>query len=85
MCGGQITVKNWWNLPISNPKPDLFNIYAHTKFGKKYIVIYSSYHPEMKYQWTDRWAVANGRVEGWADRQMDRHRDAQCKNIMRCH
>ena len=27
-------VKNGWNLPISNPKPDLYNISAHTKFGE---------------------------------------------------
>ena len=26
--------KNWRNLPISNPKPDLHNINAHTKFGE---------------------------------------------------
>ena len=29
------SVKIWWNLPISNPKPDLHNINAHTKFGEK--------------------------------------------------
>ena len=28
------TVKNWRNLPISNPEPDLQNSNAHTKFGK---------------------------------------------------
>ena len=28
------SVKSWWNLPISNPKPDLYNIDAHTKFGE---------------------------------------------------
>ena len=33
MCGRKITVKNWWNLPISNPKPDLHNINAKTKFS----------------------------------------------------
>ena len=27
-------VKNWLNLSISNPKPDLHNISAHTKFGE---------------------------------------------------
>ena len=27
------SVKIWQNLPISNPKPDLHNINAHTKFG----------------------------------------------------
>ena len=34
MCPGQITVKNWQNLPISNPKPDLHNINAQMKFGE---------------------------------------------------
>ena len=28
------SVKIWWNLPISNPKPDLHNINARTKFGE---------------------------------------------------
>ena len=28
------SVKNWQNLPISNPKPELTNINAHTKFGE---------------------------------------------------
>ena len=28
------TVKNWRNLAISNPKPDLHNMNAHTKFGE---------------------------------------------------
>ena len=28
------SVKIWWNLPISNPKPNLYNINAHTKFGE---------------------------------------------------
>ena len=27
-------IKIWQNLPISNPKPDLYNINAHTKFGE---------------------------------------------------
>ena len=26
------SVKNWRNLPISNPKPDLYNINVHIKF-----------------------------------------------------
>ena len=26
--------KNWWNLPISNPKPDPYNIKMHTMFGE---------------------------------------------------
>ena len=28
------SVKIWWNLPISNPKPELHSINAHTKFGE---------------------------------------------------
>ena len=28
------SVKNWQNLLISNPKPELHNINAHTKFGE---------------------------------------------------
>ena len=28
------SVKIWWNLPISNLKPDLHNINAHTKLGE---------------------------------------------------
>ena len=28
------SVKNWWNLPISNPKQDRHNINKHTEFGE---------------------------------------------------
>ena len=28
------SVKIWWNLPISNPKPDLFNVNAYNKFDE---------------------------------------------------
>ena len=28
------SVKNWQNLPMSNPKPDLYNINIHIKFGE---------------------------------------------------
>ena len=34
------SVKNWWNLPISNPKPDLHNINAHTKFSENPLILY---------------------------------------------
>ena len=34
MSGGQMTVKKWQNLPISNPKPDLHNTNAHIKFDE---------------------------------------------------
>ena len=39
MCRGQIILsKNRRNLPISNPKPDLENINAHTKFGENPLI-----------------------------------------------
>ena len=28
------SVKIWWNLPISNPKPDLLNVNAYSKFDE---------------------------------------------------
>ena len=34
-----ISVKNWWNLPISNPKQDLHNINARTKFGENPLLV----------------------------------------------
>ena len=44
----RVSVNIWWNLPISNPKPDLHTINAHTKFGENPLMFYSSYHPETK-------------------------------------
>ena len=43
------SVKNWRNLPISNPKADLHNIRAHTKFGEKPLK-YTKDHLEMRLQ-----------------------------------
>ena len=43
------SVKIWRNLPISNPKPDLYNINAHTKFGENPLMFTLSYQPETKY------------------------------------
>ena len=34
MLRADISVKNWKHLPISNPKPELHNIDAHTKFDE---------------------------------------------------
>ena len=47
-CCGQTTVKQWRNLPISYPKPDLLNINACTVWLKS-LDIYSSYCPETKF------------------------------------
>ena len=50
-CGRQISLKKKWrNLPISNPKPHLHNVNAHTKSGEYPPIFYSSYHPETKIQ-----------------------------------
>ena len=38
-CRWQITVKNWWNLPINNPKPDLHDINALTEFGENPFIL----------------------------------------------
>ena len=43
------SIKNWGNLPISNPKPDLHNINAHSKFGENPL-IFTRYRLEMKIQ-----------------------------------
>ena len=32
------SVKNWRNLPISNPKPDLLNVTAYSKFGENLLL-----------------------------------------------
>ena len=45
------SIKIWPNLPISNPKSDLHNINAHTKFGENRSM-FTRYHPETKYGWT---------------------------------
>ena len=45
------SVKNWQNLSMSNPEPDLHNINGYTKYIYVWwtsIDIYSSYHPETK-------------------------------------
>ena len=37
MCrgwGADNSVENWWKMPISHPKPDLYNINEQTKFGE---------------------------------------------------
>ena len=67
------SVKIWWNLPISNPKPDVHNINAHTKFGENPVCCLLV----IIWKWN---------TEGRTDiRQMDRHTDAQCETIIPCH
>ena len=52
------SIKIWRNLPISNPKPDLHNINAHTKFGENPLVftkLLSGNEIQMDGCTTDRW------------------------------
>ena len=65
MCDGRITVKNWLNLPISDPKPDLHNINAHTKFGET----------PLMFTQVIIWKQNTER------RMADRHTDIQCETI----
>ena len=72
------SVKIWRNLPISNPKPDLHDINAHTKFGENPLM-FTRYHPETKYGRMD------GRTDGrtydwWTDT-----RTSKRENIIPCH
>ena len=64
------SVKNWRNLPISDPKPDLHNINAHTKVWWKSIDVYSSYHTETKNGRTDD-GRTNGQTDGLTDDQRE--------------
>ena len=41
-------VKFWRNLPISNPKPDLFNVNAYSKFGENLLLFTEVKSPETK-------------------------------------
>ena len=59
------SVKIWPNLPISNPKPDLHYINAHTKFGE---------NPLMFTQVIIRKRKTDGRSY---DVRTDRHTDVQ--------
>ena len=51
-CRRQITLSKIDHLPISNPKPDLHNINAHTKLGENPLAF--THNLETKVQ-TDVW------------------------------
>ena len=65
------SVKIWRNLPISNPKPDIHNINAHTKFGENPLMFTQVIIQKRK---TD-WGMDRRTTDGW----MDRHTDVQVK------
>ena len=63
------SVKIWRNLPISNPRPDLHNINAQTKFGENPLmftqVIIRKWNTD---GWTYDWWT-DGWTDGWTDRR----------------
>ena len=67
------SVKIWRNLPISNPKPDVHNINAHTKFDE---------NPLMFTQVIIRKQKTDGRtMDGWTDG----HTDDQHETVIHRH
>ena len=68
------SVKNWRNLPISNPKPDLHNINAHTKFGENPLMFTQV---NIRKQKTDG-CTMDGRTDG---RRTDRRTDTRMTNV----
>ena len=67
------SVKILQNLPVSNPKPDLHNINAHTKFGENplmftQVIIWKRKMDRQTDGWTYNW-----QMDGWMNRRMDRH------------
>ena len=66
------SVKNWQNLPINKPKPDLHIINAHTKFGEKPLIFTKVIIQKRKYRWANLW-------------QMDRHTDSQQETFIPSH
>ena len=59
------SVKIWWNLPISNPKPDLYSINAHTKSGENPLMF----------------KLSSGNKIRMYDGQTDGHTDVQRETI----
>ena len=71
------SVKIRRNLPISNPKPDLHNINAHTKFGE---------NPLMFTQVIIRKRKMDGQMDIWQmDGRTDGHTDVQRETIVPRH
>ena len=65
------SVKIWRNLPISNHKPDLHNINAHTKFGENALMF-------------TQVIIWKRKTDGRTD-VPNRHTDVQCETIIPRH
>ena len=70
-------VNIWWNLIISNPKPDLHNINAHTKFGENPLMFTQVI---IRIRNMDRWTDVR-----LADGPTERHMDVQRETIIPHH
>ena len=70
-------VKIWWNLPISNPKPDLQNINAHTKFSENPLM----FTQVIILKWNMDGQTDGRMTDGW----MDKHMDVQSETIILRH
>ena len=67
------SVKVWQNLPISNPKLDLHNINAYTKFGENSLMF-------------TQVIIRKRKMEGWMyNWQTDGNMDVQREPIIPCH
>ena len=64
----------WWNLPISNPKPDFHNIIANSKFGKNPLTFTQVIVQKQKY-----WQMYDRQT------QMDKHMQDQHETIIPRH
>ena len=53
------SVKNWWNLPISNLKPDLHDINAYNQVWWKSIDIYSN----IRENWCVSWQITLSKID----------------------
>ena len=61
------SVKNWRNLPISNPKPDLHSINAHTKFGENPLMFTQVIIWKRKRDGRTDVRTMDGRTDRWTD------------------
>ena len=69
--------KNWQNLPISNLKPDLHKINAHTKFVENLLM----FTQVIIWKWKTDGRMDDGQKEG----HMDGHTDDQRETIIPRH
>ena len=65
------SVKNWRNLPISNPKPDLHNINAYTKFGENPLMFTRVIIRKQKTDGRTDSQTTDGRTDGLTDDQRE--------------